>query len=1534
MASVKVAVRVRPFNKREKDRKAKLIIQMKGKTTQISAPDSGKKNSYNFDYSFWTHDPDDAATGAEFADQERVYNDLGVEMLDHAFSGYNVCIFAYGQTGSGKSYSMMGGSGEGNEGIIPRACVELFNRISPDVKEDHMTYTCEVSYLEIYNEKVRDLLNPESKGNMKVREHPVLGPYVQDLSKLTVHNNAEIDLLMSQGNACRTVASTAMNNESSRSHAVFSIIFTQTETVKTGSSELSSDKVSKISLVDLAGSERADSTGATGARLKEGANINKSLTTLGKVISALAKASKDDAKPAKAGAGGKKKKKEDSFVPYRDSALTWLLRENLGGNSRTAMVAALSPADINYDETLSTLRYADRAKQIVCKAIVNEDPNAKMIRELRNEITKLQAFIAAGGQMGGGPAAPGVGAAAGAVPAKAELDEETKAKLAENERLVKELAESKADKVERTKIAQAERESALKAMGISLSATGKASGVQKQKKPHLLNLNEDPLMSELLLYYLDDGVSRLGRTGAERAEGAPHVDIQLSGEQIKEDHALLEVGEGHAVTVTPIDGAPIHLNGILLTELTKVTNGDRLIFGDHHVFRFVNPAEAAAGQGSGDGAMDWASAQRELVRKQTMEELSVDKEKEAETQARLQELERKMAVEKEEADKLLTKQREEFEARMAQLAEEGKRREEEEKVQREQVAQSVATAAKEAEVPKEPEYTKAEKVAVLKAYKKWKTYKFTSLKAELLSATPLIKEANAICQELKKNVVFQFILRTGNVYFPNDPAETQVMVELRNRSSNDIIAVWTLQKLRERIFDMREYYHSRQGQGTDPFSDRPPWFRLVGRAFITLRSLLQEAPLEHELAIVDEEANIVGKIRVSIMPGQVVNNLSADELPPGMYEERDVDFAGYEPDEDLSGWLDDGVVNDMGGGNDSGVEGGEAELDGGGSADSAVVDLTGLDNGRPESPLKSPLGARHGQRYRFVVTVLDASEVPVEFADVFCQFRFLNNSSSAFSTESLQNTEGKLPFYHAQQVCVDVTDRFLEYLDKEVLVFELFGHFESHPLHGSVEGNAAVGATSGAPALLQRQVGSPAPAPSPAETGYPKHNLLVWFEFCELVPSGKYSPVEVGREKGNSFFQLQQGVQRRVRVTISHESGADLEWERVLDLTIGNVRTNVAGSQGAPSPALPLAILPSLSTQTTGDDRTLLQLEANWDSSRHASLFLDRITPGSELVCMTLSAVIGVKGAKRPCAIKEDVFVRITQREKRGGFFKSLMGPKIADVNRVSVVYDMIMKPQSAAGGSPGKGGAYSSNDGIGWRPRSTSLLGEHDYLLSQHEKLFRVEQTKQVLKLRDSLEPIKNGGGGLSTPERTKPGTADGEADELLLASPKGQALAQKVLGLLSQTQKLQSPIKGGVAAAGPAEEKEPPVELLVPELHRVQPYQQIKIKGYLLFLESRSNGWVKRWAFVSKNFLYITDHEKDPVIRVVIRLSEITIQFSEDQGTMMGVKNMFTICTQHRGFLVQTLKPRDMEIWLYHFDPLLAGTIASRLGLATSGR
>lgn len=407
MSSVKVAVRVRPFNNRELQRSTQCIIRMEGPTTYIQnpraqpgEPDSIK--SFKYDYSYWSHTD---VSDSNFATQNQVYNDLGIEMLEHAFDGYNVCIFAYGQTGAGKSYTMMGRLEPDQKGIIPLMCEELFQRIEEMSSTQDIQCTVEVSYMEIYCERVRDLLNPKNKNNnLKVREHPIMGPYVEDLSKLVVKHYMDIDRLIDEGNKARTVAATNMNETSSRSHAVFTLILTQKRYDE--ATDLNTERVSKISLVDLAGSERANSTGAQGARLKEGANINKSLTTLGKVISALADVSNSTGNSMmhsatsmnnlKKTAGNtplNTTKKKAEFIPYRDSVLTWLLKENLGGNSKTAMLAAISPADINYDETLSTLRYADRAKQIVCKAVINEDANGKLIRELKEEIFRLREIL-------------------------------------------------------------------------------------------------------------------------------------------------------------------------------------------------------------------------------------------------------------------------------------------------------------------------------------------------------------------------------------------------------------------------------------------------------------------------------------------------------------------------------------------------------------------------------------------------------------------------------------------------------------------------------------------------------------------------------------------------------------------------------------------------------------------------------------------------------------------------------------------------------------------------------------------------------------------------------------------------------------------------------------------------------------------------------------------------------------------------------------------------------------------------------------
>jgi kinesin family member 1 len=531
---------------------------------------------FAFDKSYWSFDDSDN----HFAEQANLFADLGDPLLDNAFQGYNNCIFAYGQTGSGKSYSMMGYGEE--PGVIPRICRNMFDRISTVQMDKHLICTVEVSYLEIYNERVRDLLNPSTKGNLRVREHPSTGPYVEDLAKLVVQSFQEIESLMDEGNKARTVAATNMNETSSRSHAVFTLTLTQKR--HDLETRMDTEKVAKISLVDLAGSERQSATGASGARLKEGAEINRSLSTLGRVIATLADLSSG-------------KKKNTSKVPYRDSVLTWLLKDSLGGNSMTAMIAAISPADINFEETLSTLRYADSAKRIKNHAVVNEDPNARMIRELKEELAQLRS------KLGGGVGGPGINdeiypqgtplhqqmvsisQADGTIKkvSKAEIIEQ----LSQSEKLYKDLNQTWEEKLLKTEEIHKERETALEELGISIEK-GFVGLTTPKKMPHLVNLSDDPLLAECLIYNIKPGTTIVANLNAP---GNP--EIRLNGSKIQQQHCSFE-NAGNVVTLVPSEGAAVMVNGLRVTEPKRLRSGNRIILGDFHIFRFNNPQEARA----------------------------------------------------------------------------------------------------------------------------------------------------------------------------------------------------------------------------------------------------------------------------------------------------------------------------------------------------------------------------------------------------------------------------------------------------------------------------------------------------------------------------------------------------------------------------------------------------------------------------------------------------------------------------------------------------------------------------------------------------------------------------------------------------------------------------------------------------------------------------------------------------------------------------------------------------------------------------
>ncbi len=304
--------------------------------------------------------------------QRAVYEEAVFPLVESVIEGYNGTIFAYGQTGCGKTFTMVGPKEpEKTElrGVIPNAFTHIFSTVSAFDKARRSLLRC--SYLEIYNEAIHDLLEYRLDRKLELKEEPNKGVYVKGLTTVIVKNIEDIEGAMRNGSVNRHTAETSMNKDSSRSHCIFTIYIETAENQADGEQRI---KAGKLNLVDLAGSERQSKTHAEGDRLKEATKINLSLSALGNVISALV--------------DGK-----STHIPYRDSKLTRLLQDSLGGNTKTVMVACVSPAGMNYDETLSTLRYASSAKFIRNKPRINEDPKDALLKQYETEIQQLRSMI-------------------------------------------------------------------------------------------------------------------------------------------------------------------------------------------------------------------------------------------------------------------------------------------------------------------------------------------------------------------------------------------------------------------------------------------------------------------------------------------------------------------------------------------------------------------------------------------------------------------------------------------------------------------------------------------------------------------------------------------------------------------------------------------------------------------------------------------------------------------------------------------------------------------------------------------------------------------------------------------------------------------------------------------------------------------------------------------------------------------------------------------------------------------------------------
>ncbi|KAM9849329.1 kinesin-like protein KIF14 [Aulostomus maculatus] len=800
-SAVTVAVRVRPFNAREKAEKALQVIFMNGQETLVQHPDSKQSYTFTYDFSLCSVVESDPT----FASQQVVYETVAQPLLLRAFEGFNTCLFAYGQTGSGKSYTMMGFGEEA--GVIPRFCQELFSRLA-SMEDEEVKCHVEMSYFEVYNEKIHDLLVTRDEPHqrrmpLRVREHPVHGPYVEELSANVVSSYNDIQGWLVLGNKQRATAATGMNDKSSRSHSVFTLVMTQTKTEFVDGEQHDHSISSRINLVDLAGSERSNSAKTSGDRLREGASINKSLLTLGKVISALSEQALT---------------RKKVFIPYRESILTWLLKESLGGNSKTAMIATLSPAGSNVEESLSTLRYAQQARTIINVAKVNEDTSAKLIRELKAEVEKLRAA-----QM----------SSQGIEPERVRLFRQEitalKNKLCQQEREMAEANRAWREKLEQAEVRKREETKELQKAGVTFKVDNQL--------PNLVNLNEDPQLSEMLLYMIKEGQTTVGKLKCDSTH-----DIQLTGALIADQHCIITNIHG-TVSIIPMENAKTFVNGNRITESTVLHHGDRVILGGDHYLRFNHPAEVQTGKrvscwtSTGDGHKDFEFAKNELLAAQRAQ-LEAEIE-EAHVKAK-EEMMQGIQMAKEVAQKELSNQKVLYEERIRtlekELNEENERKRLQERDQQRvasqmaelkmaklELEQEVDTQKRrlrlhmEAQVMEEHHVRQARIVEALelekskiskeleemqkkRAIREIHTPRRVPPQWDAMKLSLMIEEANKISAKLKKNTVFS---RHESCDDGNLEQGDVLQVRVQN-SKLGISTFWSLDKFQNNMAAMRE----------------------------------------------------------------------------------------------------------------------------------------------------------------------------------------------------------------------------------------------------------------------------------------------------------------------------------------------------------------------------------------------------------------------------------------------------------------------------------------------------------------------------------------------------------------------------------------------------------------------------------------------------------------------------------------------------------------------------------------------------------
>ncbi|KAK6431248.1 hypothetical protein LTR95_012592 [Oleoguttula sp. CCFEE 5521] len=1616
--NIKVVVRVRPFNSREHGRNAKCVVSMDGEQTILSPPPAEGKTrnlkaalegnkTFAFDKSYWSFNRKDP----HFADQEDLFTDLGKPLLDNAFQGYNNCIFAYGQTGSGKSYSMMGYGAE--EGVIPRICRDMFERIDAVHEDKNNAVTVEVSYLEIYNERVRDLLNPSTKGNLKVREHPATGPYVEDLAKLVVRSFLEIENLMDEGNKARTVAATNMNETSSRSHAVFTLTLTQKR--HDAETNMDTEKVAKISLVDLAGSERATSTGATGARLKEGAEINRSLSTLGRVIAALADMS------------SAKTKTKGMQVPYRDSVLTWLLKDSLGGNSLTAMIAAISPADINFEETLSTLRYADSAKRIKNHAVVNEDPNARMIRELKEELAQLRSKLSTGGgaaeeqyssdtplemQMVSITGADGVVKRV----SKAEIADQ----LSQSEKLYKDLNQTWEEKLTMTEHIHKEREAALEELGISIEK-GFIGLSTPKKMPHLVNLSDDPLLAECLVYNLKPGTTTVGNvetnavTGEPSGEASSSVDIRLNGSKILHDHCTFENVDG-IVTVVPKDGAAVMVNGRRIEAPERLRSGYRVIIGDFHIFRFNHPQEAReqrAEQGSllkyavtadqldatpsrtqsrpghersssavsramseiedigSPGTespapwrnsakdLDWNFARREAASAILGSDQKISSLTDDQLDVLFEDLQRVRAVRKdrpesklfdsngggdEDSDSTTSRSvavREKYlsngtldnfsldtaltvpttpmmggeDDRLKHVRQELQSQLDQQKVEYQQKLQdaeqsSVAVEeikAEKAKMEDDLRLTKehmqdqlakqkaefAKQIAELKAPRKlqktgdgqptlserdiylakhalqhWRQQRYIAMAASILSSASALKEAQILSQQMGCHVVFQFVIVDLGHTFGS--SYDLVLNGISAEETNDS--------------DLEDARKPCLGVRIVDFNKGVVHLWSIEKLHTRLRIMRQLGQYLDRPEYM-KHFRLGNPFEEDCMP-EYTRIGDADIPLAAVFECRVQDFTLDVYSTHTCSVI--GIVH-------LSVEPSSAEA--------------------PSSTLK------------FNVVMHELVGFPErEGTSVHAQLFIpgVSEEGGATTTSCISDFgEGAVRFESVHSMSLPLTAP-----RESSLRVSIFAKVTSMHLDKLLSWDDMRDASTKRP-IVKRSVSGRIPEREYLSTE--RHDVFARIQVLEIGEDGTYQPVEVVSHNtlDNGAYQLHQGLQRRVVLDLTHNSGETLPWREVSDLRIGSVHlldhAGKVSDAASGMPDLALAFISPPVIRTADDGTTTVKLTGQWDSSAHGSLLLDRPTIENYRVQLTLHWQVSSDRTTQPMKFSYAIAV---QTRPRTWFRQNSILAQLWHNTRVvhSCVgnYSVELKP-----GTVKRAGDLwrmdttqdyiSGQEGLtGWAPRGVSLLRDFIELKRRRRRTAEVESAKVVITTM-----------GLSSP------TDRMEVDDIADLSEEQRSLLQRSLELWqakahdSELLILRSksstsdllPIltpNGSSSSDGNGSAHDFFPALLAPTVLPLHKSPQVLKAGYLLSPNAQGTRWQRHYIELRRPYLHLYNSTGDELPSITLTNSRIDSE--PEVGRLLERPNLrlevFAIYGGNRAWLFAARNERERGEWIWAID------------------